>query len=302
MVTFDSVSRTIVGRPLLSDAAAQARGDRNLKRAARRAVLRDTIQAFEQCPEGHYQDLASANLARWARRRSASASDALVLVVEEDWGTLAARLTEQFGVTFAILNMANAYVPGGGYVGGSAAQEENMFRRTDCHFTINSTNYDAASDRYQPAMTRLLEAANGRVFLDVDSKIVCIRGAEDLSQSDLGYRWLGNDEVFGFYELRSAAVDMSESGEFDDREMRRRVVAQFDTLRSHGVRHAVFSAFGCGAYGNPADKVASIYRDEILRQWDEFSVLAFAINDPGYGPRNLVPFEKALGGLSRLVS
>lgn len=288
-----------VGRPLCSDEDALARGDRNLKRAVRRAVLRDTIHAFERKSVEHYRSLASANLRRWSRTCAPCPNHSLVSVADEDWGALAARLTRQFGVTFAVLNMANAYVPGGGYVRGAAAQEENMFRRTDCHFTINSTNYDSASDRYRPVMTNILEATNGRVFLDVDSIRVCIRGAEDPGRSDLGYRWLRDDEIFGFYELRSAAVDMSEGGEFDDLEMRRRVVAQLETLRSHGVRHAVFSAFGCGVYGNPADRVASIYRDEILRRRGDFSVLAFAIHDPGYGPRNLPPFVSALDGLSQ---
>ena len=42
-------------------------------------------------------------------------------------------LTRRYGTLFASLNMANAYGPGGGYTHGMVAQEENMFRRTDCH-------------------------------------------------------------------------------------------------------------------------------------------------------------------------
>jgi len=92
--------------------------------------------------------------------------------------------------------MANAYVPGGAYVEGAVAQEENIFRRTDCHFHIGPHEYDAKNDRYTSAMTELISAEHGVVYLDLEEPRVCIRGAEDRSSADLGYRWLGDDEVF----------------------------------------------------------------------------------------------------------
>ena len=194
--------------------------------------------------------------------------------------------------------MANAIVPGGGYVEGLAAQEENMFRRTDCHFSIDDDVYDSAVDRYRPHMTNLLEARGGRAFLDIESPRVCIRGSENGSDG-LGYRWLNDDEIFGFYELRSAAVDLRDRAGFDSHEMRRRIVIQLHTLRSAGIRHAVLGAFGCGAFGNPPVEVAAIYRDEIERMPDAFSVIAFAIHYAGYGPRdNFMAFESVLLGLS----
>ena len=78
---------------------------------------------------------------------------------------------------------------------------------------------------------------------------------------------------------------------------RRRISAQFATLAAHGVRHAVFGAFGCGAFKNPADRVASIYRTEIKKHGSAFSVIAFAIFHAGYGPNNFIPFQEALGDL-----
>ena len=49
-------------------------------------------------------------------------------------------------------------------------------------------------------------------------------------------------------------------GAFSRAETRKRVAAQLDTLIEQGVRHVVLSAFGCGAFRNPADEVASVYR------------------------------------------
>ena len=51
-----------------------------------------------------------------------------VIVSSGDWGEVTARMTKEHGTTFASLNMANAYGPGGGYHMGMVAQEENMFR------------------------------------------------------------------------------------------------------------------------------------------------------------------------------
>jgi hypothetical protein len=50
-------------------------------------------------------------------------------------------------------------------VEGAVAQEENMFRRTDCHFRISEDEYDARLDRYLPEITRLLSAEDGLVIL-----------------------------------------------------------------------------------------------------------------------------------------
>jgi hypothetical protein len=83
-------------------------------------------------------------------------------------------------------------VPGGAYVEGAIAQEENMFRRTDCHFHIGPDEFDAAQDRYLPKLTRLLSANDGLVYLDTREARVCIRGPEDRSLPDLGYHRFGD--------------------------------------------------------------------------------------------------------------
>jgi len=126
-------------------------------------------------------------------------------------------------------------------------------------------------------MTRLLSAQDGRVYLDVQHPRVFIRGAEDRSRIDLGYSWLPEDEVFPFFELRAAAHDLRDGSDFDPHDTRRRVAAQLHTLREHGIRHVVLGAFGCGAFKNPADRVARVYREEIAKACVDFSVIAFAV-------------------------
>jgi hypothetical protein len=264
--------------------------------AQRRRVLRETIRAIERAdPPDRYHRLASENLARWKATASASATKLRVEVNEGDWGEVTSRLTRAYGECFAVLNMANAYVPGGAYVEGAPAQEENMFRRTDCHFHVGPREYDERSDRYLPAMTRLVSGRDGFVYLDTPSPRVCVRGSEDRSRHDLGYRWLEADEVFPFYELRAAAQDLRNGSPFDADETRKRIAAQLETLRRAGLRHVVLSAFGCGAFMNPAQRVAELYSEELERRRLDFSVVAFAILAPGYGPDNYQPFASTFG-------
>lgn len=288
----------MTGRRLCTEAEAIAQGFDDPRSARRRVVLRETIAALASCdPPDYYQQLARKNLARWRiEAASPRGSSVEVQVLPGDWGEVTGALTVRHGECFAVLNMANAYVPGGAYVEGAAAQEENLFRRTDCHFAISADEYDADADVYRDHMTQLLSAEDGRVHLDVDRPRVCIRGPEDRSRADLGYEWLASDEVFPFFELRAAAQDLRGFAKFDDADARRRIAAQLDTLRAHGVRHAVLGAFGCGAFRNPAGRVAQLYREEIDARASDFAVIAFAIFNAGYGPDNFKSFRKVFDG------
>ena len=99
--------------------------------------------------------------------------------------------------------------------------------------------------------------------------------------------------IFPFLELRAAAIDRRFSDgsllPFDDKmreRTRKRIEAQLHTLRAENVKHVVLSAFGCGAFENPAAEIAALYRSVISEVWKDFDVIAFAIFAPGYGPDN----------------
>lgn len=283
------------GRPICSHVQAELRGFHGEDAFRRRQVLAETLLAFEQSrPPDRYHRLAQQNLQRWREQRRDDTHNGLTLhVLPGDWGEVTQAMTRRHGACFAVLNMANSHVPGGAYVEGAVAQEENMFRRTDCHFSITPDQFDRATEQYHDEMTQLLSARDGRVCLDVARPRVCVRGAEDRTRPDLGYPWLADDEVFPFYELRAAAQDLRGGGSFDEQDARRRIAAQLDTLRSHGIRHAVLGAFGCGAFLNPAPQVAQLYRAAIAKRSADFSVIAFAIFAAGYGPDNYTPFRAA---------
>lgn len=259
----------------------------------RREVLRETLDRFEKAaPPDKYLTIAKRNLDRWSASSHVTASSRHpVQVLRGDWGEVTLKLTQDHGECFAVLNMANAYVPGGAYVEGAVAQEENIFRRTDCHFHIGPDEYDSVADRYRPEWTRLISGVNGRVYLDTEKPRVCLRGPEDRTRTDLGYHWLSEDKIFPFYELRSAAIDLRGGALFSPEEMRERISAQLDTLEEQGVHHVVLGAFGCGAFKNPSEAVAEIYWEQISIRCTRFAVIAFAIYSAGYGPGNYRPFS-----------
>ena len=286
-----------VGRRPCSESEAVRRGYGGRDSARRRQVLAETLRVFLTAnPPDYFHRLARENHERWAARAEPSPDSVNVQIHAGDWGDVTLDLSRRFGRVFAVLNMANAYVPGGAYVEGASAQEENIYRRTDCHFFIRDEDYDREADRYRPHMTELISGATGRVYLDTGHPRICIRGAEDSDQPNLGCRWLEEDEVFSFYELRSAAQDLHRGALFDAALARRQIAAQLDTLIDAGIRHTVLGAFGCGAFRNPADEVAALYREEISARRESFSILAFAIRHMPYSASNLLPFQRAFEG------
>ena len=97
-------------------------------------VLRDTLSRLSTPDKRRaFHKRAAANLKRWASEApQRPPASCIVEVLPGDWGDVTLALTKRYGKCFAVLNMANAYLFGGGYAHGQVAQEENMFRRTDC--------------------------------------------------------------------------------------------------------------------------------------------------------------------------
>jgi hypothetical protein len=257
----------------------------------RRDVLRHTVELLAES-ESAYVSKAQANHARWSAGATQSSSE--VQVLAGDWGAITQSLSQKTGKIFAVLNMANSFLPGGRYLEGTAAQEENMFRRTNCHYHVADEDMDTKKQHYRPAVTALINAEAGRVYLDHEHPRVCIKGPESSSGDGTGYETLGDEGYFLFFELKSAADNLKGHQPFKPDSMRKKIAAQLDTLIEKDVRHVVLSAFGCGAFGNPADKVAQIYREEIIKRCEHFDEIAFAIYNPGYGADNLKPFQAAL--------
>lgn len=82
----------------------------------------------------------------------------------------AARALCGAGERVAVLNMANAYTPGGGFRAGCGAQEENLHRRTDLHLFLEDRR------AWMPPQTRLYPIPPDAALYSPDVRV--FRGPE----------------------------------------------------------------------------------------------------------------------------
>ena len=276
-------------------------------RTKRVAILVDTLKLFEQNTPIYYNS-AKENMLNWCNKVTPRNEKGLeVIVVKSDWGEMALKCTKNYGSIFACLNMANSKNPGGGYQTGAAAQEENMFRRTNCHFSINrdsmlDPNKDKSYYFYNEKYQDLISAKDGEnTYIDVKNPRICIKDRETYNghntlegTQNIGYKLYDASDIFLFYELRCAAVRISDPKQFNEAKMRKIIHAQFKTLKKNGLRHAILGAFGCGAFNNPPLKVAALYKEYLIQYKDDFDVIAFPIYFAGNGRENYASFRKIL--------
>ena len=268
----------------------------------RKSVLKATVMLLDDSRQlERLHHLARENHARWALAAQSNRKSSVVSVVSGDWGDVVAKASKETGHIYAALNMAHNRVPGGGVLDGMPAQEENMFRRTDCYRDhIGHTKTEAGYEIYTDEMSTTVDSA-----YFARSPRVCIKGPETQDATGKmagdGYQALKDSELFEFHELRSAAVDLRTEvhGQFrnptetDKQSMRNKIDAQLDTAISNNQRHLVLSAFGCGAFGWDAAIVADMYHQAIEKRASHFDDIQFAIFNPGYGHDNLAAFQKA---------
>jgi uncharacterized protein (TIGR02452 family) len=188
-----------------------------------------------------------------------------------------------------VLNMASDVTPGGGVVRGAGAQEENLFRRTD--YLCSLFQYSRKALQYANCGVGLnavhqypLDRLNGAVY---SPGVTVFRGNE----AD-GYPFLRETYPVDF--LAVAALNLRDkplsqwavNGDGDyiySKEEAQTMLFKIHLLlriaKATRHRRLVLSAFGCGAFMNPAKEVARLF-DEALHDEEfasSFSHIVFAI-------------------------
>lgn len=177
-----------------------------------------------------------------------------------------------------VLNMANAEHPGGGYLSGAGAQEENLCRRSA---------YCLALEAPEPLYGLIRQRKRDHYPLgDEDGlytpNVLVLRASEDA-----GYGWLPHPRYLSFVAV--AAIDRPRV----TRDRPPRLAPPERTLTAAKIRMIlrialfhrhdalVLSALGCGAFGNPPADVAAVFY-EVLSEPEfhgAFREIVFAILD-----------------------
>lgn len=221
-----------------------------------------------------------------------------IKVVDNDCIYEAKKLIDD-GLKPCVLNMASFSTPGGGVVNGAAAQEENIFRRTNIlkslyqfHHIGDNYGIKQREERYP------LEYNYGGIYTP---KVTVFRYSEDKD-----YQLM--DEPFCIDVVTLAAIKKPriENGKivsWVQKVIKNKIKQILDIALENGNDSLILSAFGCGAYGTPPEEMAMLFADVLASEEYEglFKSIRFAILDVpstngSHNPNgNFKPFKNVFG-------
>ena len=211
-----------------------------------------------------------------------------------------AHLLQMAGYKVCVLNMASRQNPGGGVLKGLGAQEENLFRRTDIYRSLyRFADYASKYGIMRDANSYPLDRNFGGIYSE---GINVLRGSERS-----GYCLLENP-----YAMNVVSVAAINNPELIKTAKGYRIVNSLIEPTKNKIRTIlriaathnndclVLSAFGCGAYRNPPEHIAEIFRDVFNENEfsGRFKMVVFAIIDDHntwteHNPTgNVIPFMK----------
>ncbi|CAM1502221.1 Fc.00g042050.m01.CDS01 [Cosmosporella sp. VM-42] len=200
----------------------------------------------------------------------------------------------------AILNMASPLSPGGGFLNGATSQEESLCMRT--------TLLPSLRDEYY----RLPEL--GAVYTP---DVLVFRDEQADDVLDKKDRWFVDCITAAMLRSPEIKHDSAGRGTYENEKDRELALQKMKMVmricQAKGVKKVVLGAWGCGAYGNPVNEVATAWRKVLLprkegnnkgkgssknkgkrESWDEIEEIVFAIKDPGMAESFRVAFGDGL--------
>jgi uncharacterized protein (TIGR02452 family) len=274
-------------------------------RTARERIARDTLRIIEEAgyiaPSGARVDLA-ATLARCLERTRHLDADVVGRVIKtqrdvagtfatrievENETTLAglAALLAQGDAPVAALNFASAKHPGGGFLGGSQAQEESLARSSALYTSLSRC--EAFYDRHRASSSLLYSDAvilspDCPVFRNDDGALL------DVPQS-AGFVTCAAPNAGAIAQNRPDELPRITSA------FHRRIEGVLAVASEAGYRRLVLGAWGCGVFRNDPVMVADAFADHLLRgAWrGRFETIRFSVLDASRDLAILESFRRA---------
>lgn len=192
------------------------------------------------------------------------------------------------GAKVAVLNMANQFGAGGGYLHGAAAQEEDLCRRSNLINSLDPKFYtESENEDYE-------QNGFGEYSTLYSDKVTVVRQGRDKQ-----YTFLNADQQFSVSVISGAAYNLKFSNVKAGSKryiqgMKNKIIMQLEAALQHGHKNLVLSAFGCGAFANDPNFVAKMYKEILAypRYRNAFDNIVFAIvPNPGAKNDNYGPFK-----------
>ncbi len=157
------------------------------------------------------------------------------------------------GLSPLLLNMASATSPGGGFLKGDGAQEENLHRRSNYYLATNSL------DPHPQSFVRYPLPDEGGIY---SPSITFFRGTEELGYPICDPVSIGCIAVAALRHpnVSSRNDELVFASEADRTLMKQKVRLMFRVGAENGHDALVLGAFGCGAFKCPAEAVAHLMR------------------------------------------
>ncbi len=209
-----------------------------------------------------------------------SAKIAKIEVTNESATQSAQRLLSQGLDNIVMLNFASGICPGGGYVSGAQAQEEDIMRRSGLYNCVKSK-----PDFYNKNILASCDSSDAEASVNTDGIIyspqVPFFRDEDYSLLEKPY----------FVSVISCPA-IQFYNKINDYERYREVIkTRINKILLTAVRHShcnlILGAWGCGAFNNDPEMIATIFAEEIKKY--SFDNICFAVldNKDGFPTFNL---------------
>ncbi|CAF0797713.1 unnamed protein product [Adineta ricciae] len=196
-----------------------------------------------------------------------------------------------------VLNMANAFTPGGGWRDGCGAQEENLHRRTNL-FQCLEDSYNQLRDKrswsypipefggiYSPNVSVFRGSEiDGYPFFPNGPEYISFIACAAYSYPDTKMNVYGELELYGEDTIVRTKTKIE-------------TILKIALDNNHDT--VILSAFGCGAFRNPPKHIAKLFQEVIDSKYSHaFKYIIFAIIEDHNSARshnpegNIVPFSR----------
>lgn len=172
------------------------------------------------------------------------------------------------GSKVAVLNFASPKNPGGGFLKGASAQEENL--------CLRSTLFPAITiKKFHPMpVVSCLYTSDICVFRDGDNL------RKDLAPEDRYYLDVITSGMVASPKVKDGRYEIPEVREL----VRKKIRLVMRLCVDKGVQKVVLGAWGCGAYRNPLQEIVEAFKEVLTdgqEHWEGVEEVVFAILDRG---------------------